>query len=249
MRSLKKYPIPVLLILVLVLSLSACQGDEPVETTPGLTLPVSSPNQTYNPGTETQRPDPTSTTAEDPLEDYPFAPELTGIYLTRDGKIQSAEVTDFDNSPYPTARYSPVELKTFVEKRVAAYNADNGQDAVKIERLEVKDKTAELVLSYKTMDDFMNFQGAEFGVKHLNLLSREDAIRKYDVKNLVDTKGNKADLLTALAARDSRVLVIVGKTHVTVNGDIGYLSENMILTGNNSAHCDSDQGYSYIIFR
>ena len=275
MRSLKKYILPLCLSLLLVLTLCACKEDPATSeagTTAVPTLPVNRPTEsqpattsTAEPGSSTSASASTSTnpgiiistepettaapTTAEPLAYYPFEPGTTGIYLTRDGEIQSAEITDFDNSAFETPRYNIEDLKAFVDSRVKAYNDAKGTKAIKVESLAQKDQMAELILSYATIQDFMDFQGAEFGVRHLDLMTRENAIRNYDIKNLADTEGNKVDILTALKARDAKVLIVSGKTHITINGNISYLSDNLILTGVNSVRCDSDQGYSYIIFR
>ena len=241
-------------VLILMLLLTACNEDVTQDTTtpagsqPVATLPV---NTSQNTTSQTTPSEPVSTqpTTEEVLADYPFEPATTGIYITRSGQIKSAELTDFDNSAFETARYSEIELKLFVESRVKAFNESQNKEAVTVDLLEVKDKVAKLILSYDTVDDFMTFQGSDFGVKSVTLLSRENAIRGYDIRNLKDASGNPVDLLTALRQSDLHVLVVSGKMHVTVNGNITALSEGLILTGVNSARCDSDQGNSFIIFR
>ncbi|MBO4872217.1 MAG: hypothetical protein J5496_02245 [Lachnospiraceae bacterium] len=251
MRSLKKSILFAAAILLLSLLLGAC-SDDVKETTPSPTLPnqnpSSQPSQTTVPGV-TETTTVAETTTAEALASYPFAPETTGIYLTRDGEIQSAELADFDNSGFSAPRYSLAELRIFVEKRIAAYNEAKGSQAIQMVDLSLKDTIAQLILSYASIEDFMAFQGEDFGIRHLDLLTRENAVRNYDIGNLVDTEGNRTEILKALQARDAKVLVISGKTHVTVNGNISYLSANMILTGRNSARCDSDQDYSFIIFR
>ena len=251
MLSFKKYIVPVL---VLLLALTACSND----ATPTSTADPSQPPATlpFNPSShssvQTTAPSEAVTaepTTEELPADYPFEPVTSGIYVTRDGGIKSAELTDFDNSAFETARYSEAELKLFVQSRVKAYNEAKQQEAITVDLLQVKDKIAELILNYATFDDFMTFQGSDFGVRSLTLLTRENAIRNYDIRDLKDPSGSSVDLLTALRQSDLHVLAISGRVHVTVNGNITALSEGLILTGVNSVRCDSDQAVSFIIFR
>lgn len=255
MAKISKPNTLILIFIVLILMLSGCQK-EPAETTPQVTLPGPnsvtssdvSPSQTLpvdSPG-QSQTAEPTT---EQPLAYYTFDPTVTGIFLSRDGEIKSAEVTDFDNTGLQTPRYHATDLQKFVDERVKAYNDAKGNAAISVDTLTVKNNTATLILDYKTIDDFMSFQGSEFGVRVLALLNREDAIRGYDIKNLKDTAGNSVDIMTAFRSADTKVIVISGKTLVTVNGDIICLSDGLIPTGPNSARCDSDQGYSFILFR
>ena len=251
MLSFRKYIIPVL---ILLLALTACSSDETPTTTadpsqPAATLPFNpSSHSTIQTTAPTEGATAEPTTEEAPA-DYPFEPVTSGIYITRDGGIKSAELTDFDNSAFETARYSEAELKLFVQSRVKAYNEAKQQEAISVDLLQVKDKIAELILSYATFEDFMAFQGSDFGVRSLTLLTRENAIRNYDIRNLKDTSGKSVDLLTALRQADLHVLAVSGRMHVTVNGNITALSEGLILTGVNSVRCDSDQAVSFIIFR
>ena len=256
---LKKSLIPVVLILSLLLLLTACHKDPDPATLPGPSSTTES--ATGDPGSEgstTKQPTTTATrtkatttqpTTEPPIADHPFEPTGSGIYVTREGVIKSAEVTSFDNRKYPQVRYDETELKEFIDAEVKAFNEAKKKNAVTVEDLTVKGGEATLILNYADFDSFLEFQGADFGVKHLTLLSREDAVRKYNINNLVDTAGVKTDLLIALQDTDVQVLVITGKTLITLNGDICYMSSGMSLTGVNMVRCEDDVNYSYIVFR
>ena len=258
---LKKSILPVILILGLLLMLAACGKREEPSTLPGPGLSSESDSaepgshseadNTVRPTSTTPRTKPTTTEPETeaPPADYPFEPTGTGIYVTRDGVIKSAEVTAFDNRKFPQVRYDEAELKTFVDTEVKAYNDSKKKNAVTVETLSVKNGEATLVLNYDDFDSFLEFQGKDFGVKHLALLSREDAVRNYNISKLVDTAGVKTDLLIALQDQDVQVLVVTGKTLVTLNGDILYMSSGMVLTGLNMVRCEDDVNYSFIVFR
>lgn len=257
---LKKSLIPVVLILSLLLLLTACHKDPDPATLPGPSSTTEATtaepeseqaSTTKQPTTTVPRTKATTTqpTTEPPLADYPFEPTGSGIYVTRDGVIKSAEVTSFDNRKYPQVRYDETELKEFIDAEVKAFNEEKKTNAVTVEELTVKGGEATLILNYADFDSFLEFQGTDFEVKHLALLSREDAVRKYNINNLVDTAGVKTDLLIALQDTDVQVLVITGKTLVTLNGDICYMSDGMSMTGVNMVRCEDDVNYSYIVFR
>ena len=140
-------------------------------------------------------------------------------------------------------------LRNFVNERIAEYNANKKSDAVSVEKLKVQDGEATLILSYANTNYFLEFQGIDFNVKYLALLSRENAVKSYNISNLVDTSGEPVELLTALERDDVKVLVVTGKTMITVNGDILYTSADMILNGLNMVRCDDNVNYSFVIFR
>ena len=237
-------------LLAALLLLSACSSDtDPTETQTG---PIQTAEQTTTAPRATVPPqtDPTvPTTTEEPIPDYPFEPTSTGIYVTRSGEISSAEITSFDNGAFLEPRYDVEELKKFVEQEVDNFNLAQKAPAVAINTLTVEKGVAKLIMSYGSFSYFLEFQGADFGVKYLALTDRDSAIQNYDIQDLMDPEGHPVDLVAALTGDDLNVLVISGKTMVTINGDIRYLSAGMVVTGVNSARCDDDRQYSFIIFR
>ena len=268
MFSVKKFLL-VLLAMSLVL-LSACSNGSDTTTAPSQSNLPSNPwatNPTETPGassanpttapreTTTGRPTVTAPvtteapTTEAPPPDYAFEPTASGIYVTRDGGIKSAEITPFDNSGFAQERYKEEDLKTFVADSVKEYNDAKGTEAVKIEELSVQDKVAKLILGYESFNYFLDFQGSDFGVKYLTVMSKENAIRNYDLMDLKDASGAPVDLLVALERDDIKVLIMTGHSLVTLNGDILYLSQGMTYNDTNSAYCEDDENYSFIIFR
>nr|MBQ6242399.1 hypothetical protein [Lachnospiraceae bacterium] len=254
----KKTILSAVLLLGLLLMVAAC-GKKEDPTLPGQSSAETTtaendsqqPESTTQPTTTAQKTKTTTTqpTTEPPMADYPYEPTGSGIYVTRDGVLKSAEVTSFDNRKFPQVRYNEAELKEFIDKEVKAFNDSKKKNAVTVEDLTVKSGEATLVLNYADFDSFLEFQGTDFGVKHLALLEREDAVRKYNISNLVDTAGVKTDLLIALQDTDIKVLVVTGKTLITLNGDILYMSSGMTMTGVNMVRCEDDVNYSYVVFR
>ncbi len=252
------------LILLLGLLLCACRKDDPTTTASDLPGPSfataastekttqATPGKTQ-PGTTSKTPASTTSpiplTTEAPPPDYPFEPTVSGIYVTRDGEIRSAEVTPFDNSAFQDNRDDLDELKAFIESNVSTYNEAKGTEAVTIDSLTVEDGIATLMLTYASFNYFLDFQGDDFGIRYLTLLTKENAVRNYDIVNLTDPAGNPADLLVALERDDIKVLVVAGNGVVTVNGDILFLSDSLILNEVNTVRCTDVVSYAFIIFR
>ena len=247
MFSGKKYILISLLILVFLLA--ACQQNPQQTTSNDLPEGFPTPPATTSLSTTTTENLTTVPTTTEPLADYPFEPTVTGIYMTRDGRICSAEITPFDNSSFQEPRYMEEGLREFVQSNVSNYNTAKGFEAVTMEELEVKNKVAKLVLSYDSVETFMDFQGKDFGIRNLRLVSRDEAVRNYDIQNLVDANGNEIGLLDALRGEDVMVLVISGRTTVTVNGNIRCFSQHLVSLGANAVRCDDEASYSFIIFR
>ncbi|MBQ4425625.1 MAG: hypothetical protein II882_07835 [Lachnospiraceae bacterium] len=224
-----------LMLLSLLLCLAAC-GKQP-STTEGSntdsTVQPSAP-QTSRSSSEEHSSE-TEESTEDPLSDYPFEPTVTGIYLTREGKIQSAEVSSFDDP-----HYDKKTLLDFIADVVGEYNAAKGIEAVSIVSLEVADKKATLVLSYDEISHFMEFQGSDFNVSLIKVVTTEEAARDYTLTNLMKPDGTKVSAFNALKDEQQKVLIIKGDTSVTVNGDITALSKSFTVTGPNSARVSTE---------
>lgn len=251
----------IILIFSLLLVLASCGGPAEPGTLPGPS--DSSTEQAGSNATDSSGSPLTSsrtaesrtktttaeTTTEPPLNDYPFEPGSTGIYVTRDGEIKSAEITPFDNSQFKKKRYDEKGLREFVTQSINEFNDSKKSEAVKLEELKVEDGEAKLIMSYNSFNYFLEFQGSDFNVKHLAIMSRENAVRNYNIVDLVDTTGETAELLTALENAKAKVLVITGRTLITFNGDILFYSSGMVLTGTNTIRCDDDINYSFVVFR
>ena len=249
-----------LLILATLLVLASCGKPEepgtlpnPAETTATQGAPeTDSAGHTVATTRNTDRTKATTTvepTTEPPLNDYPYEPTGTGIYVTREGDIISAEVTPFSNKAFSETRYDEKGLKEFVEQSIKEFNEEKKSEAVTLEELTVKSGEAKLVMSYASLNYFLEFQGADFNIKHLAIMSRENAVKNYNIVNLVDPAGEAVELTTALSNAKVKVLVVTGRSLITVNGDILFFSSGMLMTGKNSVRCDDDINYSFVVFR
>lgn len=78
------------------------------------------------------------------------------VYVDKKGGVTSVDVGEFDQS-----YYSQEELKSFVEEEVEQYTTANGKDTVSLKDLSVENGVAKLTLAYKTVDDYVGFNGIE----------------------------------------------------------------------------------------
>ena len=252
--------VTVLAVLTMLLLLASCGKPEepgtlpnPAETTTTQGAPeTDSAGHTIPTTRSTDRTKATTTaepTTEAPLNDYSFEPTATGIYLTRDGAITSAEITPFSNKAFSEKRYDEKELQDFIEQSIREFNEEKKSEAVTLEELSVKNGEAKLLMSYASLNYFLEFQGADFNIKHLAIMSRENAVKNYNIVNLVDPAGEPVELTTALSNAKVKVLVVTGRSLITVNGDILFFSSGMMMTGKNSVRCDDDINYSFVVFR
>ena len=216
-----------LVTLLLILGLAACgkQPDSSSIENSSVNSPTRNSSTTELPEQTTQAP-----------ADYPFEPTVTGIYVTRDGRLMSAEVASFDNPHYELSG-----LQTFVLEQVNAYNDAKGTEAVILNDVKVADGKATLILEYSKFGYFLDFQGSDFGVASLRLMTTAEAAKDYTLNNLAAPNGTTVSAYQAVSDESAMVLAVVGDTSVTVNGDILFLSKNFTVTGVNSARVNTEE--------
>ena len=192
-----------------------------------------------------------------------FEPTESSIYVRADGSVISAEITGFDNTSFGEERYSEEELKAFVEDAVKAYNAGVGSPnlaysseledknsilPVSIDSLKVEEKEAELVISYASCADYLNFNKADDTVTQLSVTSAPVAVASgISLDGLVNAKGEIVDTSKAKESEKYRVASVAGETTVVINGKILGVSGAEIL---NEHTVKTTYGVmAYILFR
>ncbi|MBQ9436808.1 MAG: hypothetical protein IJU50_00575 [Lachnospiraceae bacterium] len=78
-------------------------------------------------------------------------PDITTISISKEGKVTHTIVEDF-----PEGEYDSKQLKESLESQVTEYNAKTSEQAAKLQKFEVKDGKARVVLEYATPQDFCN---------------------------------------------------------------------------------------------
>ncbi len=184
---------------------------------------------------------------------HSYDPTTTGIYVSDDRTILSAEITDFDNSKYEEPRYSEDELRDFVEKTVDEYNQKqtDGEEKVSIEKLSVDDTTATLILKYAGAADYLEFNGVSEAVPIKNLIvgSVKDGIDSgVDFSGMLDFDGNPADAAAIKENTEYTLVLFKGNTELQCEGKIQFYSEGLKKTDDYTV-TSSDEETSFVIFK
>lgn len=194
--------------------------------------------------------------------DVAFEPEASGIYVDRDGAVRSAEIESFDNSAFEEPRYDEAELKTFVEDSVIAYNQAKGAAAaayteeleekdavlpVSVEKMEIKEAVAELILDYQTTGDYLAFNEADDTITALEVQTAPSAVGAgVSLDGLVNPKGETVDATKAKTNEKYIVLTITGNTTAVVNGKIAGASGDITIQ---DEHTVAVSGSAVVLFR
>lgn len=163
--------------------------------------------------------------------DAPYTPTRSGIYIAKDGSVQSAEIESFDNSSFGEERYQEDELKQFVESAVSSYNQDScgiekayEEEGVELDvcvlELTVENGVAKLLLGYDSCEKYVSFTEGDSTIESLSCMTVGSALSSgVDFAELIDPNGNPLGTKN-LNLEKSYVVAITGTSDVTVQGKV-----------------------------
>lgn len=157
-----------------------------------------------------------------------------------DGELQVATIEEFDK-----AYYKLDELKDFIEKEVSSYNKSAGADLIKVNKVELRDKKAVMLLTYKGIKDYSAFnkvKAAYFngGANHASL----------DLPKTLVNVENKSHASTTEVLRNDKlkILVLNEPYHIRVGGKVAYYSDNASLIDDNEVESTSG-GITVVVYK
>ncbi len=186
-----------------------------------------------------------------------FAPNGNGMYVSKDGKFSTAfeEVID-------QAYFNEADMRKFVEDEVVAYNKAEGASAVayqdkaaekevlpvSITSFTYGDK-AQLILAYDSAQDYLAFNAQdEEAVDELKFALAKNTTGMPDMTFVSVEDGSKIAAGSLVGDGKLKIVMMAGKQNVQVEGKLVYVSENVTVTGEDTA-ITADKGYSYLVFK
>ena len=144
------------------------------------------------------------------------------VYVKKNGEIIGASVESFDKD-----YYDEDELKAYIEERVDAYQADNGDKSVVMDEFSVKNQTAKLNIKYAGYEDYAAFNEVEMFTGTIPQAmaagySFNDTFLKVEDGELTDSISR--DELTENSKY--KVVILSEKVDVKVKGTVLYVSED-----------------------
>lgn len=141
------------------------------------------------------------------------------VFVTKKDKIVSTDVEEFD-----TDKYSEKEFKQYIKDAVSEYNDKNGKKSVVFKKLKVKDKKATLIMEYKTVEDYVKFNGYELFVGTVDEAQKKGYAFEGEFAVLNDGKAALCENTNFLKDKDNKVVIIKHGVNVKVSGDVLYVS-------------------------
>ena len=186
-----------------------------------------------------------------------FAPNGNGMYVSKDGQFSTAfeEVVD-------KAYFTEADMLKFVVDEIVAYNKSKGASAtayqeeaaekeilpVSITSFTYGDK-AQLILTYASAKDYLAFnEKDEAAADELMFALAKNTTGMPDMTFVSVEDGSKIAAGSLVGDKKMKIVMVVGPQNVQVQGKLVYVSENVTVTGEDTA-ITAENGYSYLVFK
>lgn len=171
--------------------------------------------------------------------------EQTEITISKDGTVSMQIIESFDK-PY----YDQDELRQKVLTEVASYNRNVENGNISVEKVEVEEQSAKVIMEYATAEDYARFNKSIFFVGSTTQAQEAG----YDLNTVLS--GTEDTMKTIgmadmLLMSDYSILITDCTEPVTINGKAAYVSSNVIVSKNKKTITltqDTD-ALGYVVFQ
>ncbi len=152
--------------------------------------------------------------------------EQTKITISKDGMVSMQIIESFDK-PY----YNQDELRQKVLTEVANYNRNVGNGNISVEKVEVKNQYAKVIMVYAGPEDYAQFNGNTFFIGS----TTEAQEAGYDLNTVLSGTEDTMETIgmsDILMMTDYRILITDSKEPITLDGKADYISDNVTVSKN-----------------
>lgn len=170
------------------------------------------------------------------------AAEVNTVQVFEDGSISEAIVESFEKSNYNTT-----ELEIRLMEELSRYNAENGEEKIKLKKFDNEDGMIKVSIKYAGAEDYAEFNRVEFFTGTVT-----SAKEKYPFdREFVKVENGSVTDGAAEVAGNSKVLVLEEPGDVLVSGKILAVTTNVELTGKKRAKVveQEDHALAYIVYQ
>ena len=186
-----------------------------------------------------------------------FSPKGNGMYASKEGQFSTAFEEAVDK-----AYFTEADMLKFVVDEVIAYNKSKGASAVayqteaaekeilpvSITSFTYGDK-AQLILAYASAKDYLAFNAKdEAAADELMFALAKNTTGMPDMTFVSVEDGSKIAAGSLVGDKKMKIVMVVGEQNVQVQGKLVYVSENVTVTGEDTA-ITAKNGYSYLVFK
>ena len=174
-----------------------------------------------------------------------FSPEVSGVSVSKNGRITEVVRESFDAS-----YYNEEELQSQIESEISDYNSSHDDKSVKKKSLKVENGEAQLRMVYDSYQDYAQFNHVGFYVGDIN--GAIQAGYAFEGSFLPVSDGKTADGSSIwgsslMSGKNYKTIVVNEALLVDVPGTICYVSEGVKVTGKSEAVTENTDTF-YILY-
>lgn len=149
--------------------------------------------------------------------------EPAAISIDKEGTI-----TEIIQEKLDAAYYDAAELQNMVTSEVSDYNAQNGEDSVKVSKFEAADGSVKLTIEYASAKDYAQFNNVEFYYGSMINAQLEGYLFDVSYKKVRDgvVEGSSVSGSEVIKELAEQVLIVRAPLEVHVPGNVLYTSTN-----------------------
>lgn len=152
--------------------------------------------------------------------------QQTEITVLKDESINIQIIESFDK-PY----YDEEDLRQSILTKVANYNRSAGSGNISVEKIEVEEQSAKVLMHYVSPEDYAQFNKTVFFIGSTSQ-AKEAGYDLNTVLSGVEDAMETIGMSDMLNMSDYRILITDSKIPITLDGKIEYLSSNATVSKN-----------------
>lgn len=167
------------------------------------------------------------------------------LTIEKDGTVRAEIVEDFMEG-----YYDKEELQQTILEQAASYNRNAGSGCITVEKVEAKDETIIVQMTYAGTQDYADFNHAVFFLgtaKEAKEAGYNLNVVLSGVKDAQETVG-ESDIL---GMEDGKILITNINDGIALNGKALYVSDNVITASNAKSiwYTGDEDGLAYIVYQ
>lgn len=165
--------------------------------------------------------------------------ESDAISIAADGSVTEIVQETLDQSYYDLT-----ELKTMIDSEVEAYNAENGEDSIKVETFTNDGNVVTLHIWFASADDYAAFNNVEFFCGSIISAQLDGYLFDTSFYRVEDgaVSGNTVSYSTVFEDMSANVLVVQAPMEVHIeDGNVIFISTNAEMISSDTVNANGEQ--------
>lgn len=141
---------------------------------------------------------------------------------------EAGSITEIIQEKLDAAYYDAAELQTMIDKEVADYNSQHGENSITVKTYEAAEGSVKLIMEYATAEDYAAFNNVEFYYGSMINAQLEGYLFDVSYKKVRDgvVQGSEVSGSEVIRNMADTVLVVRAPLEVKVPGEVIYTSTN-----------------------